>query len=71
MITKKDILDALGGRDTEDRFLFGVLCGVGVGALVGTVVTLLLAPKSGTETRQMIGEKVGNLRHRGEREISS
>ncbi len=60
MITKQDIMEALGA-DTSDRFMSGMLVGIGVGALVGGVVAMLLAPKTGTELRQMIGEKGGDL----------
>jgi gas vesicle protein len=60
MITRKDIFEALGA-ETEDRFLTGMLVGIGVGALIGGAVALLLAPKSGAEMRHIIGEKSGDL----------
>jgi hypothetical protein len=72
MITKKDILEALGGAQ-EDRFMTGMLVGVGVGALVGGIVALLFAPRSGAEIRGTIREKGGNLvdriRNRGRDEL--
>lgn len=37
--------------------VLGVLAGFLGGALVGTVVTMLLAPRSGAETRRKIVEK--------------
>ena len=71
MVTKKDILEALG-METEDRFMTGLLIGVGLGALVGGITSLLLAPKRGSELREEIGSKmkdaVGRARHRLERE---
>jgi hypothetical protein len=68
MVTKKDILDALG-METEDRFFTGILIGFGVGALVGGIASLLVAPKSGPELRETIGERVrdtvGKIRGQG------
>jgi gas vesicle protein len=58
MITKKDILTALGAEIHEDHFLTGMLVGIGVGAIVGGAVAILFAPRSGVETRQIIGERV-------------
>jgi len=56
MITKKDILEALGAN-TEDHFISGMLLGIGVGAIVGSAVAILLAPKTGQEMRQLISER--------------
>jgi hypothetical protein len=61
MITKKDILTALGAEVHEDHFLTGMLVGIGVGAIIGGAVAVLLAPKTGTEMRQMISERVPEL----------
>jgi hypothetical protein len=58
MITKKDILSALGAEVHEDHFLSGMLVGIGVGAIVGGAVAMLFAPRTGTEMRQMISERV-------------
>ena len=38
---------------------FGI--GLGIGLVVGGVAGLLLAPKSGSETRQVIKDKVGEV----------
>ena len=40
-----------------DKFLAGLIAG----AVVGGVVALLLAPRSGKETRQILREKAGTL----------
>jgi len=56
MITKKDILEALGAQQ-EDRFLAGMLLGIGVGAIVGSAVAVLLSPKAGPELRHLINER--------------
>ena len=60
MVTKKDILEALG-METEDRFMTGMLIGIGVGALVGGITSLLLAPRSGTDLRGEIGGRVRDM----------
>jgi len=60
MVSKSDILEALG-MESNDRFLMGMFLGIGVGALVGGAVALLLAPRSGQELRDMLGEKKGEL----------
>jgi gas vesicle protein len=46
----------------EDRgVLVSVLTGIGIGVLVGAVAGLLLAPKSGQETRDELGQSVSDL----------
>jgi gas vesicle protein len=44
----------------------GFWTGVLVGGIVGAVAGVLFAPKSGEETRAMIGEKTGEWRDRAE-----
>ena len=61
MITKKDILSALGAEIHEDKFLSGMLVGIGVGAIVGGAVAMLFAPRTGPEIRQIISERVPEL----------
>ena len=60
MVTKKDILEAIG-MEREDRFMTGMFVGIGLGALVGGVVALLFAPRSGFELREGIGEKMKDV----------
>jgi len=60
MITKRDILQAIGA-DTDDRFMTGMIVGIGVGAIVGGAVAMLFAPKPGAEIRHMIGERGSDL----------
>src|SRR5688572_585378 len=69
MITKKDILSALGAEIHEDHFLTGMLVGIGVGAIVGGAVAVLFAPKTGPEMRQMISERVPELVHQAKSKI--
>jgi len=40
----------------------GLLVGAAVGAVVGAGVALLFAPRSGKETRELLGAKVGALK---------
>ena len=61
MLTKKDILDALGMETHEDRFMTGLFIGIGIGALVGGITSLLIAPKRGIELREDIGRKVNDV----------
>ena len=46
----------------EDRtVLVSVLAGIGIGVLVGAVAGLLLAPKTGEETRDDLGKTMTDL----------
>ena len=48
--------------DNEDRgVLVSVLAGIGIGVLVGAVAGLLLAPKSGEETRDDLSKSLNDL----------
>ncbi len=49
-------------NNEEDRgVLLSVLAGIGIGVLVGAVAGLLLAPKSGEETRDDLSKTLGDL----------
>lgn len=49
-------------NNEEDRsVLLSVLAGIGIGVLVGAVAGLLLAPKSGEETRDDLTKTLGDL----------
>lgn len=53
---------------SEDRNLaLNFLAGLGVGALVGAVAALLLAPKSGSETRQDIKSAAEDLKEKADK----
>jgi gas vesicle protein len=41
--------------------LVSLLAGIGVGAVIGAVTALLIAPQSGAETRSQIGDTTGEL----------
>ena len=46
-------------RDQQRARAKGMAIGAGIGAAAGIVGALLFAPKSGRETREIIGEKTG------------
>jgi gas vesicle protein len=54
---------------TEDRGTSGVVLSFLVGALTGAAVAILFAPRSGRETREMLGERLRETAERG-RELS-
>lgn len=65
-LNKDDILAALG-LETKTGFsqrLLGTVGIFGAGLLVGAGVALMLAPKSGTELREDLGERLRKMRTR-------
>lgn len=48
-------------NDDDRNVLVSVLAGIGIGVLVGAVAGLLLAPKSGEETRDNLGKSMNDL----------
>jgi gas vesicle protein len=59
-LSKEDVLSALGlsiKPSTSER-VFGSLGLIGLGAVVGAGVALLLAPSSGQELRADLGDKI-------------
>lgn len=57
------------GSDDKNVAL-NFLAGLGVGALVGAVAALLLAPQSGKDTREDIKAAADDLRNKADRVIS-
>ena len=52
---------------SEDKnALVYLLAGFGLGALLGAIAGLLLAPKTGSETREMVGGKLKELKGKTE-----
>jgi gas vesicle protein len=49
------------GNDEDKSVLVSVLAGIGIGVLVGAIAGLLLAPKSGQETREDLSRSMGAL----------
>ncbi len=51
------------GKDSEDKsMVLNFLAGLGLGALIGAVTALLLAPQSGKETRDDLREAAEELK---------
>lgn len=57
-------------QDNERSVMLSVLAGIGIGVLVGAIAGILLAPRSGSETRESIsstlndlGNKISDLSH--------
>lgn len=58
-------------NDSDDKNVaLNFLAGLGVGALMGAVAALLLAPKSGKETREDIRAAADDLKVRADKVIS-
>lgn len=53
-------------HDNDKNALVYLLAGFGLGALIGALAGLLLAPKAGNETREMVAEKVKDLKGKSE-----
>lgn len=51
-------------QDNEKNVMLSVLAGIGIGVMVGAIAGLLLAPKSGVETRGELGTTLGDLGHK-------
>ena len=51
----------MANSDDERGVLVSVLAGIGIGVLVGAVAGLLLAPKSGQETRDELSRSLNDL----------
>ena len=51
----------MAGNGEDRSVLISVLAGIGIGVLVGAVAGLLLAPKSGQETRDELGKSLNDL----------
>lgn len=55
----------------EDRnALIYLLAGFGLGALLGVAAGLLFAPKAGTQTREDLGGRIKELKHKTEEWIA-
>lgn len=54
----------MSNSEDERGVLVSVLAGIGIGVLVGAVAGLLLAPKSGQETRDELGKNMNDLSDR-------
>lgn len=50
----------MSDRD-DQNMLLNVLAGIGIGAIIGAVAGILLAPKPGRETREELGARFNDL----------
>ena len=64
-LNKADVLAAIGlaSKPTTSERLLGTLSIFGVGLLVGAGAALLLAPKSGQDLREDMGDRFRKLRN--------
>jgi gas vesicle protein len=51
---------------TQQRTYGALLAGIGIGAIVAGIAALLLAPKTGSETRGQLKESTERVKHRAE-----
>lgn len=51
-------------QENDRNVVLSVLAGIGIGVLVGAVAGLLLAPRTGTETRETLGKSLSDLGHK-------
>lgn len=67
---KKEIrrqLEELDARKREEEAANeGFLGGLVLGIVIGAIVALIFAPKSGSETREMVAETATDLKHKAE-----
>lgn len=59
----------MSGNNEEKSVVVNFLAGLGLGALIGAATALLLAPKSGEETRQDIATKADDLREKANKVV--
>jgi gas vesicle protein len=48
-----------------------IITGLIAGSIIGAVAGLLIAPKSGKETREIVGTRAGELRERAEEYVGN
>ena len=53
-------------QSDDKNVLVYLLAGFGLGALLGAIAGLLFAPKAGSETREQLGGKLKELKHKTE-----
>ena len=70
MFSPRDIVESLADA-RENRFLTGMVVGLGLGAVLGGAVALLLTPKSGPEMRQLISDRSSDLVERARSRLGS
>jgi gas vesicle protein len=67
-INKDDILEALG-LESRGGWIGTAAAAFGIGLAVGAAAALLLAPKSGSELREELANRVNRARERVQQEM--
>ncbi|MCC6403259.1 MAG: YtxH domain-containing protein [Fimbriimonadaceae bacterium] len=55
----------MNGNDDKNALVY-LLAGFGLGCLIGAIAGLLFAPKTGTETRELVGSRMKDLKSKTE-----
>jgi gas vesicle protein len=55
----------MNGNDEKNSLVY-LLAGFGLGCLIGAIAGLLFAPKSGSETREVLGSRMRELKGKTE-----
>ncbi|MGE0002091.1 MAG: YtxH domain-containing protein [Fimbriimonadaceae bacterium] len=55
----------MNGNDDKNALVY-LLAGFGLGCLIGAIAGLLFAPKTGTETRELVGTRMKDLKSKTE-----
>lgn len=55
----------MNGNDDKNALVY-LLAGFGLGCLIGAIAGLLFAPKTGSETRELVGTRVKDLKSKTE-----
>lgn len=59
----------MNGNDEKNSLVY-LLAGFGLGCLIGAIAGLLFAPKAGSETREVLGSRMRDLKGKTEDWIS-
>ncbi len=57
-------------ENDDKNVLLYMLAGIGLGAVIGAAAGLLFAPKAGSETRELLGDKLKELKGKTEEWVS-
>lgn len=60
----------MSNQDNDNNSLLYLLAGVGLGAIIGAAAGILFAPKAGSETRDELADKFGELKGKTEEWIN-
>jgi gas vesicle protein len=63
---KKQLKQADVRKREDEAASEGFLGGFLLGVVVGAILALIFAPKAGSETRELVAEKAGELKHKAE-----